>query len=136
MLEGTLRKTLTCIGKGGSYQMVGGSTGLGLNAKQILVYQDTVTGQFYHRTPEDFVVRMEMTGLKPASWPILACHQHPGAEAVLGLIGISMGAGALRGERLGVYMVLSDNNQLVHFPCEEAVPAQFEPLQGRTRLAV
>ena len=51
----------TCIGKGGSYWLIGESKGAGERRDETLViYNDRATGQVYHRTPEDFAGRMQL----------------------------------------------------------------------------
>jgi Zn finger protein HypA/HybF involved in hydrogenase expression len=53
----------TCIGKGGSYELVGVSKGAGTMRDVLIcdltVYRDTASGQLYHRAPDDFAARME-----------------------------------------------------------------------------
>lgn len=51
----------TCIGKGGTYWLIGESKGAGERHDETLViYNDRQTGQVYHRTPEDFAARMQL----------------------------------------------------------------------------
>ena len=54
-----LRPLYTCIGKGGEYRYLGTAIGAGDSRGELVeVYQDE-NGQLYHRTPEDFMERME-----------------------------------------------------------------------------
>lgn len=53
------RPLYTCIGKGGEYRYLGTAIGAGDSRGELAeVYQDR-TGQLFHRTPEDFMERME-----------------------------------------------------------------------------
>lgn len=52
---------VTCINKGGEYEVLGFSCGAGKSKGEILmVYRDTTTGQLFHRTEEDFYNRMSL----------------------------------------------------------------------------
>lgn len=63
------RPLYTCIGKGGEYRYMGTAIGAGDSRGELAeVYQDR-TGQLFHRTPEDFMERME---------PIAAARQEGG----------------------------------------------------------
>lgn len=55
--------TYTCIGKGGSYRLLGLAKGSGTSKllDDLMVYQDIATGALYFRTPDDFNNRMEVT---------------------------------------------------------------------------
>jgi hypothetical protein len=57
------RQRYTCIGKGGSYVLLGLAKGSGTSKllDDLMVYQDTATGALYFRTPDDFNNRMEVT---------------------------------------------------------------------------
>lgn len=52
----------TCIGKGGSYHLIGTARGAGdkRGDDEVTVYRDTVTGQFYYRSEQDFDNRMAL----------------------------------------------------------------------------
>lgn len=53
------RELYTCIGKGGTYELIGRSQGAGeLKHQQLVVYRSDETGRLYHRTPGDFDLRM------------------------------------------------------------------------------
>lgn len=53
-------KQYTCVSKGGTYEIVGTSSGAGpLKGLHLIVYRDVVTGKLYHREPENFAVRMK-----------------------------------------------------------------------------
>ena len=63
------RPLYTCIGKGGEYRYLGTAIGAGDSRGELFeVYQDE-SGQLYHRTPEDFMERME---------PVAAARQEGG----------------------------------------------------------
>ena len=63
------RPLYTCIGKGGEYRYLGTAIGAGDSRGELIeVYQDE-SGQLYHRTPEDFMERME---------PVAAARQEGG----------------------------------------------------------
>lgn len=51
----------TCIGKGGSYEVVGTAIGAGTSRENgvVTVYRDTNSGQLFYRQPDDFEARME-----------------------------------------------------------------------------
>lgn len=57
---GTLR--YTCIGKGGTYEVIGDARGAGTlkSSGRIRVYRDAVTGGLFYRTLRDFDTRMEL----------------------------------------------------------------------------
>ncbi|QDH49108.1 hypothetical protein PHYNN_169 [Pantoea phage Phynn] len=51
----------TCIGKGGQYKIIGLSKGAGTSRfSNYIVYQDSTSGEIYHRTLADFFSRMEI----------------------------------------------------------------------------
>lgn len=54
--------TFTCIGKGGSYALIGTAIGAGSKrgSDTITVYRDTVTQQLYYRSEQDFDNRMAL----------------------------------------------------------------------------
>lgn len=55
------RELYTCIGKGGTYELIGKSQGAGeLKHQQLVVYRSAETGLLYHRTPDDFHARMAL----------------------------------------------------------------------------
>ena len=57
--EKSAEELYTCIGKGGTYRLIGTSKGAGVYKGQtLIVYQDIHTGQLYHRTAVDFAERM------------------------------------------------------------------------------
>lgn len=50
----------TCEGRGGEYELLGESIGAGTsNGQRVMVYYDTLSGQLYHRTTENFERRMQ-----------------------------------------------------------------------------
>lgn len=55
------RDEYTCIGKGGSYELLGGFSGAGtMRGHRGMVYRDMESGLMFCRTDEDFAERMEL----------------------------------------------------------------------------
>lgn len=53
-------KRYTSVSKGGEFEIVGTSSGAGQRKGDVvIVYRNVETGQFLHREPEDFAMRMK-----------------------------------------------------------------------------
>lgn len=54
-------KRYTSVSKGGEFEIVGTSSGAGQRKGDVvIVYRNVETGQFLHREPEDFAMRMKL----------------------------------------------------------------------------
>lgn len=74
-------KRYTSVSKGGEFEIVGTSSGAGQRKGDVvIVYRNVETGQFLHREPEDFAMRM-----KPLTKPEINAQLLAALEAVLPL---------------------------------------------------
>ena len=67
---GAAPELYTCIGKGGTYELVGEADGAGyVRGGTVTVYRDATSGNLYYRTPVDFKTRMERIAAAPSPQP-------------------------------------------------------------------
>lgn len=76
------KKLYLCIGKDGTYEFLGHSTGAGTDrGHDVESYRDIHTGRLFHRLPDDFATRMECVGERlELSQPYNPGHQIEGLD--------------------------------------------------------